>query len=127
MDTDARDDLDRQFRLVAAGGAIGTLVRYGMSSALPGVGTVLALNVVGSLLLGWLAARHRNSNLWRTAGVGFCGGLTTFSTFAFDVATWFERGDVGDGVGLLVITVFGALGAAITGFTLGSRPVGRRL
>lgn len=127
MDTDARSDLAKQFRLVAVGGALGTIVRYGMSSILSGVGTVLALNVIGSLFLGWLAARHRNSSLWRMVGVGFCGGLTTFSTFALDVATWLDRGDVADGVGLLTVTVFGALGAVVTGFALGTRSVGRRL
>ena len=77
-------------------------------------------------MLGWLAARYRNSSIWSAVGVGFCGGLTTFSTFALDVASWLERGDVVDGIGLAALTIFGAVTAAFAGFALGSRSIGRR-
>ena len=121
-----RRDLSDQVRLVAAGGVAGALLRFLISSGLPSAGTTLALNVIGSLLLGWLAARYRASHTWLAAGVGFCGALTTFSTFALDVAMWLDRGDVGDGLGLLAVTTLGAIGAAFTGFALGSRTIGRR-
>lgn len=119
-------DLPAQLRLVAVGGACGAIGRYAITSLVAGAGTTLALNVLGSLVLGWLAARYRNTSVWSVAGVGFCGGLTTFSTFALDVANWFERGDVADGVGLAAITIFGAVTAAFAGFALGSRRIGRR-
>ncbi len=126
MTSPARRDLSAQVRLVALGGATGALIRHGITLALPGAGTTLALNVLGALVLGWLAARYRNSATWTAIGVGFCGGLTTFSTFALDVASWLDRGDIADGIGLVAITVFGAVSAAFAGFALGSRSIGRR-
>jgi CrcB protein len=49
------------------------------------------VNVVGCLLLGVVAARlpfaPRRAVLWREGlGVGFCGGMTTFSTFSVEAA-----------------------------------------
>ncbi len=91
-----------QIALVAVGSACGGLARWGVGS-LSGryftgpfpVGT-LAINVVGSFVLGWLLTwiAHRTSSAeatwlaheaWRLAvGVGFCGAFTTFSTFEFE-------------------------------------------
>jgi fluoride exporter len=79
---------------VAVGGIAGAAVRWAALAALS-AGTfpwpVLALNVAGSVLLGVLlaepAAGPRARVVLQDAGaVGFCGGLTTFSTFALEVA-----------------------------------------
>jgi CrcB protein len=75
---------------VAVGGAAGTAVRHGASTmdwhtAL----TVLAVNVIGSFVLGLIVAVRAGGLADRWAalgGIGFCGGLTTFSTHAIDVA-----------------------------------------
>lgn len=76
--------------LVGLGGAVGSMLRYGISSwgnrfvwgHLP-VGTLL-VNVAGSLLLGILlgvASQHLNRDVQLLLSVGLCGGFTTFSTF----------------------------------------------
>jgi fluoride exporter len=80
--------------LVFFGGAVGTLFRFGISSWVARTvgpqfpwGT-LTVNVVGSFLigaiLGWpdLVQATGNQPLVAFLAVGFCGGLTTFSSFS---------------------------------------------
>lgn len=78
---------------VALGGALGAVSRYGLDRAIESRSSssfpwaTLAVNVSGCLLVGFLIAavvdRHE-APAWVRAGliVGFCGGYTTFSTFA---------------------------------------------
>ncbi|RSM35304.1 CrcB family protein [Amycolatopsis balhimycina DSM 5908] len=79
---------------VGAGGALGSLARYGLSVAIPhargefAVATLLT-NVIGCLLIGVLMAilttTARPHHLLRPfLGVGILGGFTTFSTFVTD-------------------------------------------
>lgn len=71
---------------VAAGGAVGALLRYALVEAAPHLATTLAINVLGSLLLGLLVSRFRD-NPWARAvlGTGVLGGFTTWSAFAVQV------------------------------------------
>jgi CrcB protein len=85
---------------VALGGAVGTLVRYlvGLSIsplqlAFP-LGTLL-VNVAGSFVIGavmFLALERTAMSpvLRATLATGFCGGLTTFSSFALETYRLFE-------------------------------------
>lgn len=93
--------------LVALGGALGALVRFLVSAARPGRPATLVVNVVGSALLGALA--HPAPNVSALVGIGFCGGLTTFSTFAVEVA---EDVRGRSGWRYVVTTVVLCLGAA---------------
>lgn len=79
---------------IGAGGALGSLARYGLSVAIPhgrgefAVATLLT-NVLGCLLIGVLMAilttTARPHHLLRPfLGVGVLGGFTTFSTFVTD-------------------------------------------
>lgn len=85
----------RELALVGAGGALGALVRYGVSEAAPVAAgrfpwATFAVNVAGAFLLGalleWLT-RHRDLEHWMrfAVGVGALGALTTFSTFTVEV------------------------------------------
>lgn len=78
---------------IGTGGAIGATCRWAAVEALPDSGpfpwATLLVNIAGSLLLGALLAQewsHRNARLvFHDAGaIGFCGGLTTFSSFAVE-------------------------------------------
>lgn len=70
--------------LVALGGAVGAPVRFlaghWLDRALPW-GTLL-VNVVGSTLLGALAALALDGAAYALLGTGLCGGLTTWSSLA---------------------------------------------
>ncbi|MDI9917939.1 CrcB family protein [Rhodococcus sp. IEGM 1379] len=73
---------------VAAGGALGTLTRYGLGELFPHIWTTLVINVVGSLTLGILAELLVHDKGWYLfLGTGFCGGFTTFSLFAVHAIT----------------------------------------
>jgi CrcB protein len=83
--------------LVALGGALGSVARYGIGVAIGQqrwpVGT-LAINVVGSFLLGvvltWGVARL-SPDVRVGLAVGVLGGFTTYSTFSHDAATLDRR------------------------------------
>lgn len=81
--------------VVALGGGLGAAMRYLLSGAVYRVmGTdfpygTLAVNVLGSLFLGWLMETTEYSaaagpTLRLFLGVGLCGGFTTFSTFSYE-------------------------------------------
>lgn len=90
---------------VAIGGAVGAVARYKTigwvaQAAGPGFpwGTA-AVNVVGCFLMGVLAevgAQRQvlTPELRALLAVGVLGGFTTFSSFALDVATLWNRGDL---------------------------------
>lgn len=80
----------RMITAVFAGGAVGTLLRAGLSVAFPLPASqwpwpTFAVNIVGAFLLGYFTTRLQErlplSSYRRPAlGTGLCGGLTTFST-----------------------------------------------
>jgi fluoride exporter len=87
--------------LVVAGAAVGAPARFLVdrwarrhSSAGTILGTLI-VNLVGSLVLGVVAALSREpgapSWLLPLVGVGFCGALTTFSTLAFETWVFYEE------------------------------------
>lgn len=99
---------------VALGGACGAVARYLLDAAI-GVHRglpwgLLVVNVLGSALLGLVTGRAPSPWWYTTLATGFCGALTTFSTFS--VTTWrlIDERRIGLAVGL--ITAHLALGLA---------------
>ena len=91
--------------VIAAGGALGALSRYGLSSLMneiagrPSVLGTLIANLSGALILGLLLGlvqeRAELPEFWRTGGaIGFLGAFTTFSTFMFESVDRLENGEV---------------------------------
>ena len=104
---------------VLAGGMIGAPARYLVDRAIQARrdtvfpwGT-LAVNLAGSLVLGFLLGAQRHLGLspavFALLGTGLCGGLTTFSTFSYETLRLLEDGAVSE-AGLNVI---GSLAAAV--------------
>ena len=115
-----------QVLLVALGGALGSVARYGAGMAaarLFGVGFpwgTLFVNALGGLLIGVLAARTgpENETLRLLIGVGVLGGFTTFSTFSLESVRMLEHQAPLALVYVLTSLVL-ALGGCWTGLTLG--------
>jgi CrcB protein len=93
----------RTFLFIFLGGGLGSLVRFIISKIISQPrgsfpwGTLFA-NYLGclliGLLLGWaLKNDSLRSELYLLATVGFCGGLTTFSTFSMESLHFLKTGN----------------------------------
>lgn len=110
--------------LVAIGGTLGVLSRYGLTrvtmhtDAL--IWTTVGINVAGSFLLGLLTAEHWFSRDVREGiGVGFLGGFTTFSTFSVQAVLEADGGRTDTAVIYVLASVLGGIAAAVLGYWLG--------
>lgn len=102
--------------LVAAGGGFGAGVRYWLAVTLDEpdrlpVGTLL-VNLLASYLLGVLLGRDVGGEALALCGTGFCGGLSTYSTFAVQTV---DRGRW-RGAGYAALTIVASIGVAALGF-----------
>jgi CrcB protein len=116
------------YLLIALGGALGANARFVAASlAASRWGTrlpwgTLLINVTGSFLLGlFLAVPALGTGSGRALlATGFCGGYTTFSTFAFETAALAEGGERRFAVANALVSVGFCLLAAFGGGVLGS-------
>ena len=81
---------------------------------------VLGLNIAGSVLLGALLAEEWEHVAARlllhdAGGIGFCGGLTTFSTFSLEVVDLVREGDTVRALAYAVASVVGAMVGIVVG------------
>ena len=94
-----------QLILIALGGALGSVGRYGLTVAVQRLSPAsfpygtFVVNVVGCLVFGIIlgAARHRlRARTGRRAFllIGVLGGFTTFSTFAYDTFALLQAGEL---------------------------------
>ena len=106
----------KPFLLVALGGGAGAVCRYALT-LLPISGrfpfATLIANALGALIIGFLAgcAIQLDSfpaNLNLLLKTGFCGGFTTFSTFAYETGSMMEKGQTG--LALLYVVLSAVLG-----------------
>ncbi len=122
------------YLFIAAGGAAGSLVRFGLSQLLPSAPmsvpwATLGVNLIGSLALGYFSRAgllgHRQLLF---LVVGFLGSLTTFSTLAFEIADRASQGSSGLAAGYCAATlVFGTVAAWIgSEIALKQNPRGQR-
>ncbi|WP_170006804.1 fluoride efflux transporter FluC [Bacillus fonticola] len=109
--------------LVFIGGGIGSIIRHGLIQlvkrrSFPSeVGTIV-VNLLGSFLLG--VGVMVFTGVWETFFlIGFCGGLTTFSSFALDIVQRKSLQTTGLRFGYGVISVGGSIGMLLLGTWIG--------
>jgi len=114
----------RELLLVAAGAVPGALLRWQSGVQLGpylggSAGADLLVNLVGSFLLGFLAGPiPRRTGLVLLLGIGFCGCLTTFSSWMLDVAKLIQAGRPFWGLLLIVASLALSLLCAAGGLLL---------
>lgn len=110
------------FLLVALGGALGAMLRYGTGLAFGnGAQATLFVNIVGSFALGLLTAwgvsrdYPAENAIWLLVGVGVLGAFTTFSAFSRETIYMLMNGDYLRGLMYAGANMVGALGAFAAG------------
>ena len=77
------------------------------------------VNIVGSFILGFLAAASSRHGLPAPvvafAGTGFCGALTTYSTFSYETVRLMENGSRFYALANVVASIVAGLGSALCG------------
>lgn len=110
---------------VSAGGTVGSVLRWwlGMllNSYFPSIppGTV-AVNLIAGYVIGaaiaFFGAFPALPPEWRLFVItGFCGGLSTFSTFSGELYTLLQQGRIGWALGEIGVHVLGSLGMTFLG------------
>jgi len=122
------------YLLVAVGGALGSVARYGTGVL---VGTVwrqsfplgtMLINIVGSLAMGLLVGYlARTTPAWQNdarlfVAVGVLGGFTTFSSFSLDTISMIERGETAQAILYVVVSVGAGLAALLGALVLTRLP-----
>jgi fluoride exporter len=114
--------------LVAIAGAAGALARYGVGVAFGGrtfPWATLAINVTGSLLLGFVLKfgldRGWADTTTAPLAIGFIGAYTTFSTFSYETFNLARTDRTALAVGYVVASVVGGVLAALVGYMAARR------
>ena len=112
----ARQEI-QELLLVALGAVPGALLRWQLSVLAPDRN--LLANVLGSLVLGLLLGLPFRPRLQLLIGIGFCGSLTTFSSWMVDCVSLIAAGQAAAAIGLIGATLGLGLGGAALGLVLG--------
>jgi CrcB protein len=118
-----------QLALVAVGGGLGSMLRYGVGRwAIAAMGPgfpfgTFAVNIIGGflmgLLAGWLARFADGAEELRLLlGVGVLGGFTTFSAFSLEVYNMITRAEVALAAAYAVSSMAGSVLAVLAGVWL---------
>lgn len=119
---------NRAIPLVAVGGIGGAFVRWALLDLTSSIDArafvLLAINVVGAAIVGWLGGKgfepahygedqdSDGQTIWPLMSIGFCGGLTSFASFTLDIAQRLDSGDYTNAATLTFLTVVLTVGAA---------------
>jgi len=110
---------------ISIGASLGAVLRWALGMRLNGLfpalppGTLVA-NLVGGYVIGvamaYFATAPSIPSEWRLLVItGFCGGLTTFSTFSAELVTLLQQGRFAMAGGMVAVHVVGSVVATIAG------------
>ncbi|MEA5441981.1 CrcB family protein [Cyanobium gracile] len=125
----------RDLLLVAAGAVPGALLRWRLEDLGKGlvgghaglIESDLIANMLGTFLIGVIAALPPpRPRLMLLGGIGFCGSLTTFSSWMLQISLALRRGRPDEALTVVVISLLGGLVAVSVGLAVG-RWLGRWL
>ncbi|MEY8701799.1 fluoride efflux transporter CrcB [Francisella philomiragia] len=116
--------------LVGIGGGLGAMSRFALTQATASISKqipigILLCNIIGSLIIGMMAAFLIQTKLFnedistyvRSLFVtGFLGGFTTFSSFSLDILNLLQRGEALLAISYILVSVTVSLIAVILGF-----------
>jgi fluoride exporter len=120
----------RDLTLVAGGAIPGALVRWQLELVAKTHGgslraitaADLLANLIGCLLIGMLLAQPpRRARLYLWGGIGFCGSLTTFSSWMLELVRAMENGQPLDALLVLAVSLIGGLALVQLGYAI-SKP-----
>ncbi len=118
---------------VAIGGALGAMARYAFNVALQRDAAVplgtLSANLLGCLIMGFLAHLVANSALFNASGiipdqhrllfaVGFCGSFTTLSAFMFELNEFMQRNEILSAFSYVMVTIVGGFACFYAGVVI---------
>ncbi|WP_420147319.1 fluoride efflux transporter CrcB [Spirosoma sp.] len=118
--------------LVFLGGGMGSIARYVAGRLIPASLTgypfpnaILVVNVLASFVLGvvvsWGVDRTMGNEARLLIGVGFCGGLSTFSSFSYDTIVLLQNGRVTAALVNIFLNVVICLVASFSGLWFGQK------
>ncbi|WP_227699084.1 fluoride efflux transporter CrcB [Spirosoma radiotolerans] len=118
--------------LVFFGGGLGSVLRYALGRLIPVTfasspfpTAILLVNVVASFVLGaivsWVIGRSAGEEARLLIGVGFCGGLSTFSSFSNDTVLLAQNGRLGAALLNIGLNVILCLVASAAGLWFGQK------
>lgn len=104
--------------LVALGAAVGAPLRHVLSQLLDRdfPAGMLLVNTTGSGLFGVFAALSLGDSAWALLGTGFCGGFTSYSSFAVQTVERPAR----QAAAYVLLTAVLAVGACALGWAVGT-------
>ena len=102
---------------VALGALPGALLRWQVTLHLQDQN--LLVNTLGASLLGLLAGLPFAPRRQLLLGIGFCGSVTTFSSWMLAAMKYISAGDWGLALGLIGLTLGLGIGGAVLGYQLG--------
>ena len=109
--------------LVALGAVPGAVMRWQVAAHFHDNDVIV--NVLGAFILGWLVGLPIRPKRQLLIGIGFCGSLTTFSSWMVHCVTFIAEGHWLAALGLMGLTLGLGLGAAALGVFVGRNLVRR--
>ncbi len=118
-----------KYLLVAAGGMIGAVGRYGLSGWIGNATSgrfpygTLVVNIIGCLIIGFFLTLGYERFAWSPelrvfVAVGILGGFTTFSTFSFETISLLREGTYYLALFNMLASLVGCLAATFVGVVL---------